>query len=483
MSNSTTLLDTISTTQATKEVVANALFDAASPGMIWGRRASTTSGLTWGYYGGYFNGGAIANGTLTLTAGTTNYIYADSTTGAVGVSTTGMPVPSIPLYTVVTGSTTVSSYIDLRAYQPNAIGGGLLSKLGDVSVPASGITAVISPGTNTTYSTSAYAWKGNILTATVASWVAAITTQSLSYTAGIQYQAAIAPVSGSTIGTPVFSAPVTPAASGTGLLTFQFATPVSLTAGQKYAFLIGAVGKGASYALPIAAPNSLSWPSSSYFTMNTIARIASDPLVSGAAYDTNSSSTSPVYLNIELCTPTPAGQYLRSTGSGWTNSAIQASDLPVMGASGVSHAAGAVPDPGATAGTTRFLREDGSWQVPGPVRVDLGSYTPGIPGAGQILLQAITSLATTLPASLAGSFAYCANAPSTDVSCVINQISGSTVTQIGTIAFSAGATTGTFTFAASVTTAPGDVIQVVAPSSADTTFAGISIALLGTRAL
>lgn len=38
--------------------------------------------------------------------------------------------------------------------------------------------------------------------------------------------------------------------------------------------------------------------------------------------------------------------------------------LPVMVGSGASHAAGIVPDPGSTAGTTRFLREDGSWAAP-----------------------------------------------------------------------------------------------------------------------
>ena len=40
---------------------------------------------------------------------------------------------------------------------------------------------------------------------------------------------------------------------------------------------------------------------------------------------------------------------------------VQASSLPVFNASGMSHAIGAVPDPGATAGNTRFLREDGTW--------------------------------------------------------------------------------------------------------------------------
>ena len=35
-----------------------------------------------------------------------------------------------------------------------------------------------------------------------------------------------------------------------------------------------------------------------------------------------------------------------------------------MVASGSSHAGGLVPDPGSTQGTTKYLREDGTWQVP-----------------------------------------------------------------------------------------------------------------------
>ena len=51
--------------------------------------------------------------------------------------------------------------------------------------------------------------------------------------------------------------------------------------------------------------------------------------------------------------------------------------LPVFGASGPSHAVGAVPDPGATAGTTRFLREDGSWVASGgsPSVASTSGYT------------------------------------------------------------------------------------------------------------
>lgn len=49
---------------------------------------------------------------------------------------------------------------------------------------------------------------------------------------------------------------------------------------------------------------------------------------------------------------------------------VSAARLPAMGASGVGHAAGIVPDPGAAAGTTRFLREDGTWAVPPGVQAN-----------------------------------------------------------------------------------------------------------------
>lgn len=118
MANSTTHIDTIAQSQASKEVTANAFFDAASPGAIFGRRASTSSGLTWGYYGGRFTKAdwtnvAIANSTLSLTASATNYIEADSA-GAVSKNTTGFTDGAIPLYTIVVGTATVTSYTDHR---------------------------------------------------------------------------------------------------------------------------------------------------------------------------------------------------------------------------------------------------------------------------------------------------------------------------------------------------------------------------------
>ena len=125
MASSTTNLDTISSSQAAKEVTANALFDAGSPATLFGRRASTTSALTWGFYGGYLlvDGvlTSIANGTVALTASTTNYVES-TRAGVVSKNTTGFTAGQIPLYAIVTGTATVTSYTDYRLATPPATG-------------------------------------------------------------------------------------------------------------------------------------------------------------------------------------------------------------------------------------------------------------------------------------------------------------------------------------------------------------------------
>ena len=95
MASSTSNLDLISASQAAKEATANALFDAASPATLFARRQSTTSGLTWGYYGGIqYNVGVgasvVANGTVALVPSRTQNIEGGfvhtSTTAITGIS-------------------------------------------------------------------------------------------------------------------------------------------------------------------------------------------------------------------------------------------------------------------------------------------------------------------------------------------------------------------------------------------------------------
>jgi hypothetical protein len=118
MANSTTNLDTIANSALQKEVKINALFDAASQSLLFGRRDSTTSGLTWGYYGGNLNVSGtvtpIANGTVSLTDAATNYVEASSS-GVVSANTSAFTGgTTIRLYQIITSGGAVTSYTDRR---------------------------------------------------------------------------------------------------------------------------------------------------------------------------------------------------------------------------------------------------------------------------------------------------------------------------------------------------------------------------------
>lgn len=116
MSSSTSKFDQLATNQAGKEVRINQLMDSMSPSALGGRRESTTTGLTWGYYGGQIivNGVPtdIPNGTVTLTGSATNFVQLTQA-GAVVVGTTRDPRYA-PLYSVVTTVSAVTSYTDER---------------------------------------------------------------------------------------------------------------------------------------------------------------------------------------------------------------------------------------------------------------------------------------------------------------------------------------------------------------------------------
>jgi hypothetical protein len=156
MANSTTNLPLILSSQAQKEVTANGLFDASSPGSAFGRDFTTTGGLTWGYLGGTILPGGtptqIANGTVVLTASATNYIKV-STAGVVSVVTSapsGWPGPlaagAIALYQVVTGANAVTSYTDYRGWWGSSGSAGATGPTGPAGAPtgatgATGATA------------------------------------------------------------------------------------------------------------------------------------------------------------------------------------------------------------------------------------------------------------------------------------------------------------------------------------------------------
>lgn len=121
MSDSTSNLDLIGEQDAGKATRVNGLIDAGSPSTLFGRRQALCSGLNWFYYGGVLlvdgTPTTIANNAaaLVLTASATNYIEA-TRAGVVSSNTTGFTAGRLPLYQVVTGSSTVTSYIDVRSF-------------------------------------------------------------------------------------------------------------------------------------------------------------------------------------------------------------------------------------------------------------------------------------------------------------------------------------------------------------------------------
>jgi len=137
MADSTTNLDTIVQGSGSQDVQANALYDAASPATLLARRASTTTGLTWGYYGGNFTKSdglqtTLSNSTVSLTASTTNYIVVQKSGGVVYCATTTTNWNNTAdfwrLYSVVTGTATITSYTDEREIgRMTGVGTGLVS--------------------------------------------------------------------------------------------------------------------------------------------------------------------------------------------------------------------------------------------------------------------------------------------------------------------------------------------------------------------
>lgn len=115
---------------ASPEVQMNENFVSVTPASYFAQNPVTTSGLTFGYYGGTLlvDGvlTSVADGTLTLTASLTNYIEM-TRGGTVSANTTGFTAGRIPLAQAICGASSITSVTDQRVFaamQPD----GLLSK-------------------------------------------------------------------------------------------------------------------------------------------------------------------------------------------------------------------------------------------------------------------------------------------------------------------------------------------------------------------
>jgi hypothetical protein len=102
---------------ASPEVQSNDNFETLSAAAIYGKRQPATTGLTWGYYGGLYNGNTIADGAVTLTDSADNYVVVLRSTGVVSVSTSSTnslnPLYA-KLYKVTAAGGVVTAVVDQR---------------------------------------------------------------------------------------------------------------------------------------------------------------------------------------------------------------------------------------------------------------------------------------------------------------------------------------------------------------------------------
>ncbi len=112
-----TSLQTIAAS-ASPEVPTNENFESLSGLAFGAKRHPATSGLVWGYYGGRYKGNTVANGTVTLTNGATNYIVVKKSDGVISVSTATTNwndgTNYQRLYQVMTSGGAVTAELDCR---------------------------------------------------------------------------------------------------------------------------------------------------------------------------------------------------------------------------------------------------------------------------------------------------------------------------------------------------------------------------------
>lgn len=111
------MMQQLSASQANPEVIINENFDSLSASAIFAKNPATSTGLTWGYYGGLYNSNTISDGTIILTNAADNYVVVLRSSGAVSASTSSANSTNplyAKLYKVTCAGGVVTAVVDQR---------------------------------------------------------------------------------------------------------------------------------------------------------------------------------------------------------------------------------------------------------------------------------------------------------------------------------------------------------------------------------
>jgi len=113
--------------QASAEVLVNRMGETLEHQAVYGLKHSTTTALTWGYYGGRWGGFSITDDTLTLTDASANYVVVAIATGVISVATASTnwdnDTDYVRVYKITTAAGVVTAVEDHRA-GPGGVHGG-----------------------------------------------------------------------------------------------------------------------------------------------------------------------------------------------------------------------------------------------------------------------------------------------------------------------------------------------------------------------
>lgn len=118
--------------------------------------------------------------------------------------------------------------------------------------------------------------------------------------------------------------------------------------------------------------------------------------------------------------------------------------------------------------------------TPASTAISFGATIVGKPAASQVYFIPV-AIPLTVPAALAGTVTYVGTLATANAVFTVNKISGGATTALGTVTITPTSNTSNTLAGAGGTLAPGDTIEIVAPTTQDATLSDIGIAIAVTR--